>query len=190
MEVSGRKTGEYRELRDIIFSPGGERFEKMVGKPLESLVRLKLTAEDFQDIRDIQPFLFTREQLMLYQSKFKGEETIDGIECWVMQIDPRQILQGQRLFEGLVWISQKDFNVLRMEGRAVPQILSRKQENLFPRFRTDRRMIDGKYYFPLKTVADDVLQFRTGAIRMRMEIDFTGYKRFGAESSITFENPK
>jgi hypothetical protein len=189
MEPSGRRRGEYREARDIIFTPAGERHEQFIGKPYQTLQRLVLTEEDFRDIREVQPFLFTRDQLFMYQTKFKGEETIDKMECWVLQVDPRQILQGQRLFEGLVWVHQADLTVVRMEGRAVPQILSRKQENLFPRFTTIRSKVDG-HWFPLKTVGDEILHFRTGDLRMRLEIDYSNYKRFGADSKITFDPPK
>jgi hypothetical protein len=93
------------------------------------------------------------------------------------------------LFEGLVWVHQTDLTVVRMEGRAVPQILSRKQENLFPRFTTIRGKVDGRW-FPLKTVGDEILHFRTGDLRMRLEIDYSNYKRFGADSKITFDPPK
>ena len=186
LEPSGRKRGEYRESREVIFTPGGERQERMTGKASNTLDRLRLTEEDFRDIRDVQPFLFTRDQLFLYQTRFKGEEAIDGIQCWVLQIEPRQILDGQRLFEGLIWVNQSDYSVIQLEGRAVPQMLGKK-ENLFPRFRTVRKQVDGKHWFPHRTVADEVLNFRGGAIRQRMEIDYSEYKRFAAESTITFK---
>src|SRR5690348_845210 len=38
----GMKVGEYHEVRDIIFSPAGERTEQMVGHPFETLKNLKL----------------------------------------------------------------------------------------------------------------------------------------------------
>jgi len=186
LDPSGRKRGEYRESREVIFTPAGERVERMTGKPFHGLDRLRLTEEDFRDIRDVQPFLFTRDQLFLYQTRFKGEETIDGLACWVLQVDPRQILEGQRLFEGYIWVTQTDYSVIQMEGRAVPQMLG-KNENLFPRFRTVRKQVDGKHWFPYRTVGDEVLHFRSGDIRQRMEIEYSAYKRFAAESTIRFE---
>ncbi|MBL8223059.1 MAG: hypothetical protein JNL62_27725, partial [Bryobacterales bacterium] len=72
LDPSGRKRGEYRESREVIFTPAGERVERMTGKPFHGLDRLRLTEEDFRDIRDVQPFLFTRDQLFLYQTRFKG----------------------------------------------------------------------------------------------------------------------
>lgn len=187
LNTKGQKKGEYREVRDVIFSPTGERTEQTVKKPWNSLDRLKMTDEDFADIRDVQPFLFTREQLILYETKFRGEEKVAEYPCWVVEIKPRQILQGQRLFEGLIWVHQADFSVLQMEGRAVPQIYGRKQENLFPRFTTVRKLVDGKYWFPDKTDGDDVLQFSGGPLRMKLKIDYSDYKKFGAESTVTFD---
>lgn len=187
LDVNGRLRGEYRETRDIIFTPEGKRIEEMAGKPYQTLDRLRLTEEDFRDIREVQPFLFTSDQLFLYQTTFKGEETMDGIPCWVLQVRPRQILEGQRLFDGLVWVSQAELTVIRLEGQAVPQILGRKQENLFPRFTTIRGKVDGVHWFPTLTFADDILQFRTGGLRIRMRIEYTKYERFHADSKITYK---
>src|SRR3954454_5167253 len=51
LDSHGGMSGEYREVRDVIFSPGGERSEQMVGTPLRTLKNLIMTEEDFQDIR-------------------------------------------------------------------------------------------------------------------------------------------
>jgi hypothetical protein len=183
----GGRAGEYREVRDIIFSPQHERTEQMIGQPFKNLKRLILTDEDFRDIRNIQPFVIPQEQLSIYETKFRGEEKMDDIDCWVLQVRPRQILQGQRLFEGLLWADKRDYSVVRMEGQAVPQIISTKSENLFPRFTSIRKPIDGKHWFPVTTYSDDTLNFRSGPIRTRMTIRYSNYKKFGAESTVTFE---
>jgi hypothetical protein len=47
--------------------------------------------------------------------------------------------------------------------------------------------VDGKFWFPVKTVANDTLAFRSGLQQVRYMIDFESYKRFTAESSIQFE---
>src|SRR5260221_2512825 len=66
VDKRGATVGFYRDIRDIIFSPKQERTEKMSGTPIDTLVSLKLTDEDFRDIREIQPFLLTKEQSFLY----------------------------------------------------------------------------------------------------------------------------
>ena len=112
---------------------------------------------------------------------------MDGRDCWVLQIRPRQILQGQRLFDGMLWVDKQDFSIVRNEGQAVPQILTTKTENLFPRFTTLRQKVDGDYWFPVETYGDDQLQFRTGPLHMRLVIQYSKYQKFGADSKITFE---
>ncbi len=186
-EIGGKDmiAGEYREVRDIIFSPPHERTEEFVGKPESHLTRLKLTDEDFRDIREIQPFLFTTDNLFLYETKFRGEETIDGMRCWVLQVRPRQILEGQRLFDGLVWVDQRDDSIIRSEGQAVPQIFTSKGDNLFPHFTTTRAQVDG-FWFPSVTYSDDELPFRTGPQHIRMKITYSDYKRFAADSTVKY----
>jgi len=187
LDAHGAATGEYREVRDIIFSPQQERSEQLVGRPILTLKRLRMTDEDFADMRNLQPFVMTEDQLWNYETKFRGDEKIDGLDCWVVQVRPRQILAGQRLFDGLLWADKRNYGIVRMEGQAVPQIRTTKEENLFPRFTTLREPIDGSHRFPVLTYADDTLPFRNGMQRVRMTIRYSNYKRFGAESVIRFE---
>ena len=192
LDSRGGMSGEYREVRDVIFSPSHERTEQMIGTPLLTLKHLVLTDEDFADIREIQPFVLTDDRMFIYETRFRGEEPVDGgdgkIDCWVLQVRPRQILDKQRLFDGLLWIRKDDYSVVRSEGQAVPQIRSTKSENLFPRFTTIRHLVNG-FWFPTLTYADDTLYFKTGAQRERLTIHYSDYKKFGSESSITFEKP-
>jgi hypothetical protein len=185
MDAHGAARGQYREVRDVVFSPTQERSETVIGKPVQNLKVLVMTEEDLRDIRDIQPLVLTMDRLWNYESKFRGEESMDGVDCWVLHVRPRQILQDQRFFEGLIWADKKDYNIVRMEGRAVPEIRTTKTENLFPRFTTIRKPIDGKHWFPIHTYADDTLQFRTGPLRERLQIVYSNYKRFGVDSTFT-----
>jgi hypothetical protein len=185
LDDHGGVRGTYREVRDVIFSPRHERTEELVGKPQNSLRFLVMTEEDFRDIRDIQPLVLTEDRLWNYETRFRGDETVDGVDCWVLEVRPRQILGSQRFFEGLIWTDKKEYNMVRMEGRAVPQIRTMKAENLFPRFTTIRKAIDGKHWFPIYTYADDALYFRSGPQRERLRIAYSEYKRFGVESTFT-----
>ncbi len=189
LDDRGARRGEYQEVREVVFSPKAERIEQAVGKPRKHLARLSLTEEDFRDIREVQPFLLTAEKLWLYEMRFKGEETMDGIDCYVLDARPRQLLDGQRLFEGLFWVDKRDYSIIRSHGRAVPQIWSTKGENLFPRFTTVRKKMPNGFWFPDRTFADDILPFSNGPIHIRMTIQYGDYKRFASDSTVTFEPP-
>ncbi|HEX3683919.1 MAG TPA: hypothetical protein VHU83_15410 [Bryobacteraceae bacterium] len=182
----GRITGQYREVRDITFSPSRVRYEQVIEPAKSTLTRIKLTPEDFADLRNVQPFLLTADNLALYEGQYKGEQTMDGQACFVVYIRPKQIFPKVRFFEGTLWVRESDLAVVRSEGQAVPQIETTKEQNLFPHFTTMRREIDGKWWFPVETYADDTLFFRDWPQRIRVEIRYMNYKRFGAESTITF----
>jgi hypothetical protein len=184
LDDHGAARGIYREVRDIVFSPKHERTEELIGVPENRLKRLAMTEEDFRDVREIQPLVLTEDRLWNYETRFRGEETVDDVDCWVLQARPRQILTGQRFFDGLLWVDKKDYNIVRMEGQAVPQIRTTRTENLFPRFTTIRKPIDGTHWFPVYTYADDTLQFRTGPQRERLRIAYSGYTRCRAESTV------
>jgi hypothetical protein len=186
LDTHGQQQGEYREVREIIFSPNGDRTERFRGDPVSRLKDLELTPEDFADIRNIQPFVMTEDQLRIYDVQYKGEEPVDDQNCWVLSIRPRQILSEQRLFDGLLWIRQDDFSVIKSEGKAVPEMLGLKNENLFPHFTTVRRLVNG-FWFPAVTSADDTLYFRSGPIREKLVIRYNDYKKFGSDTTITFE---
>ncbi|MBV9612322.1 MAG: hypothetical protein JO091_07610 [Acidobacteriaceae bacterium] len=185
----GAITGEYREVRDITFSPTRVRYEQVVEAPRNTLTRIKLTPEDFADIRNIEPYLLTADQVQLYEAEYKGEQTIDTVRCFVEYVRPRQILSDQRFFEGLLWVRESDLAVIRSEGQAVPQIDTLREQNLFPHFTTIREAVDGQWEFPVETYADDTLFFREWPQRIRIIIRYMNYKRFGAESVLTFGNP-
>ncbi len=189
--VQGAVTGEYKEVRDITFSPDQKsgtpvRYEQVIVPAHSTLSRVRLTPEDFADIRTVEPFLMTAEKVPLYEGRYQGEETVDGILCFVEFVRPRQILAGQRFFQGTLWVRESDFSVIRSQGQAVPQIDTLKEQNLTPHFTTLRREVDGKWFFPVETNSDDTLFFRDWPQRLRTIIRYANYKKFGAESTITF----
>jgi hypothetical protein len=190
LDSKGSTRGHYQETRDILFTAAGERTEEFVREPVNRLKHMRLTDEDFRDIRDVQPFVLDEDNLWNYEVTYKGVEPADGEVCYVFRLKPRQVLDGQRLLDGLMWVSREHVQVVRVAGQPAPQIYRESGDNLFPHFTTIYRPVDGKFWFPVKTVADDTLGFRSGLQRVRYSIDFENYKRFSAESSIQFENPQ
>ncbi|MBI1740095.1 MAG: hypothetical protein HYR57_04340 [Candidatus Koribacter versatilis] len=57
----------------------------------------------------------------------------------------------------------------------------------FPKFATWRELIDGKYWFPTFTRAEDTLKFSIGDVKIREIVKYTNYQRFGSKSKITYE---
>ncbi|HYS23336.1 MAG TPA: hypothetical protein VER56_05325, partial [Candidatus Eisenbacteria bacterium] len=90
----------------------------------------------------------------------------------------------QRYFQGRVWVDDKDFEIVKTDGKAVPDIKKKGQENVFPRFETFRENVEGNYWFPTYTRSNDVLHFSSGDIPIRMTVRYENYKRFGVTVKI------
>lgn len=185
----GIPSGVYREVRDINFSNDGERTEEFVKGPANQLKLIRMTDEDFSDLRDIQPFVLTNDTLWRYEATYRGRENIDGRECFVYRIEPRQVLHGQRMLDGQLWIEVETLQVIRAVGQPLPQHHSTTDANLFASFATEYAPIDGEFWFPVRTFAADYLPFPTGAQRVQYEIKFGNYRRFSAETTISFGDP-
>src|ERR1039458_3710328 len=63
LDDRGAARGQYRETRDVIFSPLHDRTELMLGSPSNGLKNMILTQPDFDDIRNIQPLVLTQDQI-------------------------------------------------------------------------------------------------------------------------------
>ncbi len=91
------------------------------------------------------------------------------------------------------WVDDRDLQIVKTYGKGVG-ILKKGSDNQFPKFETYREQIDGKYWFPTYTHADDTLNFQAGPQRIRMLVKYENYKQFKAESTIqygdTVEQPK
>lgn len=174
----GGPGGEYIRKSEIVFTPEGKRYERVTYEPPSTLERISITPEDLADLESIQPFVLTTEDLPQYDLKFRGRERVDEITTYVFQVRPKRIEKGQRYFEGTIWVDDQDLQIVKTRGKAVPDLRSGKRENLFPTFETYRENIDGQYWFPTYTRADDVLAFSSGNVRIRVIIRYSDYKQF------------
>jgi hypothetical protein len=92
--------------------------------------------------------------------------------------------QVARYFQGRVWIEERDLQVVKARGKGVPE----DKNHRYPTFETYREQVDGKYWFPTYTYADDELVFGNGNVeRVRMRIKFTDYERLRGKATVVEE---
>ncbi len=185
LDESRRPLGRYEIVSDIIFTPDGKRTERVVRAPVSTLQRIILTPEDEQDLRNVQPFVLTTKDIPLYYVRYLGKQTLDEIPCYTFAVKPKKMVKGKRYFEGLVWVDDRDLQIVKTYGRGVG-LKKKNFDNQFPKFETYRQQIDGKYWFPTFTIANDVLMFRTGPQPIKMVVKYKDYKQFGSDVRITF----
>jgi len=193
---SGNESGarpEYREVFDVLFDDKGKRIENVVFAPQSSLEQggLSLDSGDIQDFRHRLPFVLTSDEIPEYNILYVGQQQEDELNCYVFDIAPKQIVGKKRYFQGRIWVDDHDFQIVKTYGQAVPEIRDTKkkgkEEHLYPKFTTWRQQIDGKYWFPVYTRADDVLHFNLNDIHIREIVKYEDYKRFGSSVKILYQ---
>ncbi len=178
--------GKWEEVADIIFTPEGKRLQKVVYAPVQNLQHIIMTPEDTQDLRDVQPFVLTTKDVGLYDIKYIGRDKIDEIGTYNFDVRPKKMVPGKRYFQGTIWVDDRDFQIVKTYGKGVGIV---KKGNEFPMFETYREQVDGKYWFPTYTHADDTLHFPNGEDqRIRMTVRYQDYKRYEGKSTITYGN--
>lgn len=185
LDNDGAIRGRYEIVSDIIFSPQGKRMERVVRAPVSTL-HLIITQEDEQDLRNVQPWVCTTETLSKYNVSYLGPQKVDELDTYVFSVKPKALETGQRYFEGQIWVDQRDLQIVKTFGKGVG-VRKKHDDQQFPRFETYRDQIDGKYWFPVLTRADDVLHFKDYDQRIRMSVKYEDYKQFRAETGIQYE---
>ena len=180
--------GTYQQVFDVTFDDKGRKIKNVVFAPQPTLQRLMMTEEDFDDIENRLPFVLTSDEIGEYDILYVGQQKQDELNTYVFDVAPKQIVGKKRYFQGRIWVDNRDFQIVETYGKTVPDIRKKKgQENLFPKFTTWREQIDGQFWFPTYTRAEDTLKFSTEDIKIREIIKYTNYKRFGSKSKITYE---
>jgi hypothetical protein len=183
LDEDNQPDGEFRLDSDIIFTPAGKRIEHVTFAPQLSLKRIILTQQDMDDIEHVQPFVLTSQELPKYDVKYLGREQIDEIGTYVFDVAPKRVEKGQRYFQGRIWVEDKDLQIVKTFGRA-EGFKKKNEDSAFPRFETFRENIEGHFWFPTYTRADDVLHFKTSDVHIRMTVRYENYKRFGSTIKI------
>jgi outer membrane lipoprotein-sorting protein len=181
----GNARGKWELVQDVIFSADDKRTERVVYAPVSTLSRIVLTPKDMEDLRSVQPFVMTNADAHKYQVDYLGTEKIDEIDCYAFSVKPKKMEEGERYFEGQIWVDQLDLQIVKTYGKGVG-VRKKNSDDQFPRFETYRQQVDGKYWFPTYTRADDVLHFKTGDQRIRMVIRYDDYKQFKSDTDIKF----
>jgi len=186
LDDSGNTTGKWEVVSDIIFGSDGKRTEHVTRSPVPSLSKLILTPEDMEDLKSVQPFVLTTDQLPKYLIRYLGRQKVDEIGCYVFAVKPVKYEGKLRYFQGEVWVDDRDLQIVKSYGRGVGSANKGGNGQQFPKFETYREQIDGKFWFPTYTIANDTLHFKDMDVRMKQTVKYEDYKRFKADTTITF----
>ncbi len=180
--LGGLITGTYRRDSFLTFTTDGQRFEKITYHPVSTLKEIQVTPEDLEDLGGVNPFAINPQDVALYTFDYLGKEKIDELDLHVFDVRPKVIPNPdktkKRLFVGRIWVDDRDFMIVKSRGKGIPET----KRNKFPVVETWRTNVDGKYWFPAYSVANDELEFDSGqVVKLRVRVKYGDYKQGRSE---------
>jgi len=181
--MGGQVMGEYHRVSNFTFDDQGNRFEKITFFPMPSMP--EVTTEDIEDLGGIEPFALEPQKISQYNIRYVGKEKIDELNLYIFDVAPKVIPDPktkQRLFVGRVWVDDQDLQIVKTKGKGVPET----KINKFPTVETYREQIDGRYWFPTYSYADEELVFDNGStLHVRMKVRYTDFTPARATLKVT-----
>jgi len=94
--------------------------------------------------------------------------------------DPKKT--KERLFSGRIWVDDQDLQIVKTKGKGVPET----KNNKYPIVETYREQIDGRYWFPTYSYADEELVFDDGTtLHVRLKVRYTDFTPARATLKVT-----
>lgn len=181
--MGGQVVGEYHRVSVFTFDDQGNRFEKITFFPMASMPEVR--QEDIDDLGGITPFALEPSKLDRYIIRYAGREKIDELNLYIFDVQPKVMpdpKKKERLFLGRVWVDDRDLQIVKTKGKGVPE----DKENKYPIVETYREHIDGKYWFPTYSYADEELVFDNGTtLHVRLKVRYTDFAPARATLKVT-----
>lgn len=182
--MGGQVVGEYHRVSTFTFDNQGNRYEKISFFPMSTMP--EVTAEDIEDLGGVEPFALDPSKVDKYNIRYAGKEKIDELSLYIFDVTPKVMPDPKkpkdRLFSGRVWVDDQDLQIVKTKGKGVPET----KNNKFPTVETYREHIDGRYWFPTYSYADEELVFDNGgSIHVRLKVRYTDFTPTSATLKVT-----
>src|SRR5215203_5594878 len=182
--MGGQVMGEYHRVSTFTFDDRGNRYEKISFFPMSTMA--EVTAEDIEDLGGIEPFALEPSKIGLYNIRYVGKEKIDELNLHIFDVTPKVMPSPKkpedRLFSGRIWVDDQDLQIVKTKGKGVPET----KKNKFPTVETYRQHIDGRYWFPTYSFADEELIFDNGgSLHVRMKVQYMDFTPTRATLKVT-----
>jgi hypothetical protein len=176
--------GQFHEIATVSYDDKGKRQEKVTYAEQPTLRGVSLTENDWDDIRTFMPWILTTDEAPQYKLTYAGQQHVDDLDTYVFHVEPKTEEKNRRYFQGRIWVDNRDFEVVKLCGKSVPEQPRKKNQppEVRPTFVGYREYIDGNW-FPAYARVDDTLQFRVESVHIREIVKWKDYKRTAATNT-------
>ena len=162
---------------EVYKKPDGQRYFRPVNPPQSTLKVMDFSMEDVRTIASLPTFVLTSDEAPNYNFQYAGDEKLDDLHTYIFRVTPKQLSRKRRFFDGVVWVEDQDFIIVKSYGKFVSELEGSGFKLPFKMFETYRENFQGKYWLPTYTVSDDVVQVpNADELRLRMVIRASNFK--------------
>jgi hypothetical protein len=169
--------GKFAVTGEVYTKPNGERYLRVTKPPESDLKVTDFTLEDVRTIAQLPLFILTTDQISNYTLKYYGQEKLDELNTYIFRVKPKQLSRKYRFFDGVVWVDDQDFAIVKSYGQFVSEIAGNGTKFPFTMFETYRENFQNKYWLPTYTRSDDVVsEEKDSELHLRLVIRDTNFK--------------
>ena len=193
--------GKFSVTGEVYTRADGLRYMR-VTKPAESSLKLMhFSLEDVRVIASMPEFPLTAEEIENYNFKYVGQEKLDQLNTYIFQVKPKTLSRKKRYFEGVIWIDDHDFAIVKSYGKFVSELEGNGTALPFTMFETYRENFQSKYWLPTYTRSDDYFKSDgNDELPLRLVVHSTDFKLraaaappaadLGSSSSVPLSSPQ
>ena len=177
IEEMANPGGKFSVTGEVYTRPDGQRYMRVDKQPESDLKVEHFSLEDVHTIATLPLFALTSREIVNYNFKYVGQEKLDQLTTYVFQVKPKLLSRKQRFFEGLIWVDDHDFAIVKSYGKFVSEISGNGTSLPFTMFETYRENFQEKYWLPTYTRSDDYVKGADDEeLPLRLVIRSTGFK--------------
>ena len=150
--------GKFSATGEVFTRPDGQRFLRVAKQPESDLKVEHFSLEDVRTIASLPVFSLTSQEIGNYSFKYAGQEKLDQLTTYIFQVKPKMLSRKQRYFEGVIWVDDQDFAIVKSYGKFVSELSGNGTSLPFTMFETYRENFQGKYWLPTYTRSDDYIK--------------------------------
>lgn len=180
----GSVLGRHYQEWDISFDDNGQEVAMEAAAAQDTLRTAKIPTQISNKLAHIQPLLFLPKDANDYIFKYLNHIMLRSISVYELAVRPKKIKAGKFYFSGIIWVGDENFQMIKAEGKEVPEVPTQNGRLLFPKFITYRSIANGGIWLP---------EFTSGVlfvhgVKLTILIRYYEYKKFESETKLIIRN--
>ena len=176
--------GQFSVTGYMYIKPDGLRYLRVEKQPESTLKLMHFSLEDVRVLSTMPLFPLTSDEIANYNFLYAGQEKLDQLNTYIFQVKPKILSRKKRFFEGVIWIDDADFAIVKSYGKFVSELEGNGTSLPFTMFETYRENFQEKYWLPTYTRSDDYFKDdQNNELPLRLIIHATDFKLNAAAAS-------